>query len=183
MSASQQKISKYTHFEHDQRSGHPIFGFYSERLAVSWCCRWVQLPNDVTQKIDKTLNNTQTHNTTAKQQWFPRHQEKPQKVRNIWVCCHSAAHSKEAWKQLQFAAKWRRTLFRFWLRQCIRSSNKTYVCWTRFHWLIGHTTNNKTNVYRNSTSINNYIIISPANDKETNRGGEERHFWLQEYQQ
>ena len=31
---------------------------FNDLLAVSPCGGWVQLPNDVTQKVEKTLNNT-----------------------------------------------------------------------------------------------------------------------------
>lgn len=110
---------------------HSIFGFYSERLPVSWCSRWVQLPNDVTQKIDKTLNSTQIYNTIARnQQWFSRHQEKPQKVRNIWVCCHYVAHSKEASKNN--CNLWPNDVERsldFDFDKSIRSSSKYFTDW------------------------------------------------------
>ena len=76
-------------------------------------------------------------------------------------------------KTIAICGQWHIMLLRFWLWQCIRSLK--HVCGTIFHGLISHKTKNKTNFYRNSTSINNYIIIPPANGQETNRGGEERH--------
>ena len=38
--------------------------------VVSWCCCRMQSPNDVIQKIEKSLKNT---HTTTRRQWFPQH--------------------------------------------------------------------------------------------------------------
>ena len=42
-------------------------------LVVSWCCGRVQSPNDVMQKVERTLNNTRTTKQKRRnQQWLPQ---------------------------------------------------------------------------------------------------------------
>lgn len=45
---------------------HPSLCWYMQCLN-SWCCGWLQTPNDVIQRSEKTLNNQQ----------FPQYQETP----------------------------------------------------------------------------------------------------------
>lgn len=52
--------------------------------VVSWCCRWVQSPNDVIRKkVEKRTKNTHTTQQNQTNNDYPQHQETPQVCRKI----------------------------------------------------------------------------------------------------